>query len=406
MQFLSQRIQQLAESETLQTARLSRELRAQGVDVIDLSLGEPDFPTPAHICHAAKNAIDQGFTRYPPVAGYPELRQAISEKFRNENALEFAPEQVVVSTGAKQALANVMLVLVNPGEEVILPAPYWVSYREMVKLAQGTMVTIPTEVHNNFKITPEQLEAAITPRTKVFCFSSPCNPTGSVYTADELAALADVFERHPHVIIVSDEIYEHISFTGAHHSIAQCKALHGRVVVVNGVSKAYAMTGWRLGYIGAPLWLARACDKMQGQITSGANAIAQRAALAALTGDQTETHRMREAFRRRRDLIIDLLQQMPGVIPNRPEGAFYIFPDISHYIGTYYKNWHITSADVLADYLIREAHVAVVTGKAFGNDHCIRISYAASEEKIRLGMQRMQEALTRLQHKSVGGESG
>ncbi|MCS6990997.1 MAG: pyridoxal phosphate-dependent aminotransferase [Chitinophagales bacterium] len=396
MHFLSHRIQQLAESETLQTARLSRELRAQGFDIIDLSLGEPDFPTPAHICEAAKRAIDEGYTHYPPVAGYAELRQAISEKFKRDNGLDFSPDQIVVSTGAKQALANIMLVLINEGDEVILPAPYWVSYREMVKLAQGTMVTIPTEVNNNFKITPEQLEQAITARTKVFCFSSPCNPTGSVYSREELATLAEVFARYPHVFIISDEIYEYISFTGTHYSIAQFEQLQDRVVVVNGVSKAYAMTGWRLGYIGAPLWLARACDKMQGQITSGANTIAQRAALAALTGDQTETRQMCEAFRRRRDLIISLLRNIPGVIPNQPEGAFYVFPDISYYIGKRYDHWHITTADVLADYLIRQAQVAVVTGKAFGNDHCIRISYAASEDKIRLGIQRMADALARL----------
>lgn len=397
MQFLSHRIQQLCESETLQTARLSRELRAQGYDIIDLSLGEPDFPTPQHICEAAKRAIDEGYTRYPPVAGYAELRQAISEKFLRDNGLPFTAEQIVVSTGAKQAIANVLLVLVNEGDEVILPAPYWVSYREMVKLAQGVMVPIPTDVHQNFKITPQQLEQAITPRTKVFCFSSPCNPTGSVYSRDELAALAEVFLRHPHVFIISDEIYEHISFVSAHHSIAQYEALRDRIVVVNGVSKAYAMTGWRLGYIGAPLWLARACDKMQGQITSGANTIAQRAALAALTADQQETRRMCEAFRRRRDLIIALLSDIPGVIPNQPEGAFYIFPDVRSYFGRRYGDRQITSADDLADLLIREAHVAVVTGSAFGDDHCIRISYAASEEKIRTAMQRMKNFLEQLQ---------
>jgi aspartate aminotransferase len=396
MEFLSQRIINLAESETLQMAKLSRELRAKGHNIIDLSLGEPDFPTPAHICEAAKKAIDDGFTKYPPVAGYLDLRQAISEKFLRENQLVFSPEQIVVSTGAKQSIANVMLVLVDPGDEVILPSPYWVSYREIIKLAQGKQVTLPSSVENNFKITADELEAAITPRTKVFCFSSPCNPTGTVYSREELKAFAEVFARHPQVMVISDEIYEHISFLGQHESIAQFPEMKDRVIVVNGVSKAYSMTGWRLGYIGAPLWIAKACDKMQGQVTSGANTIAQRAALTALTADQAETRKMCDAFHHRREIILQLLNEIPGLVANHPDGAFYVFPDVSHYFGKSTGDHLILTADDLCRYLIHHAGVTVVTGQAFGNDHCIRISYATSEEKIKEALKRMKESLARL----------
>jgi len=396
MEFLSQRIQNLAESETLQMAKLSRELRSKGHDIIDLSLGEPDFPTPLHIREAAKKAIDDGFTKYPPVAGYLDLRQAISEKFKKENDLDFSPEQIVVSTGAKQSIANTMLVLVDPGDEVILPSPYWVSYREIVKLAQGKQITIPSSVEDNFKITPEQLENAITPHTRVFCYSSPCNPTGTVYTKNELKAFAKIFARHPHVFIISDEIYEHISFLGKHESIAQFEELKDRVIVVNGVSKAYAMTGWRLGYVGAPLWIAKACEKMQGQITSGANAIAQRAALVALTSDQSETNKMREAFHHRRELIMQLLCEIPGIKPNKPDGAFYVFPDVSYYFGKSNGDQIILNGDDLCRYLVYNANVTLVTGQAFGAENCIRISYAASEEKIREALRRMKEALAKL----------
>jgi aspartate aminotransferase len=396
MEFLSQRIQNLAESETLQMAKLSRELKSKGYDIIDMSLGEPDFQTPEHIREAAKKAIDDGFTKYPPVAGYLDLRQAISEKFKRENNLNFSPEQIVVSTGAKQSIAMVMMVLVDPGDEVILPSPYWVSYREIIKLAQGKQITIPSTVESNFKITPEQLEDAITPHTRVCCYSSPCNPTGTVYTRDELKAFAEVFGRHPHVFIISDEIYEHISFLGKHESIAQFEEVKDRVIVVNGMSKAYAMTGWRLGYIGAPQWIAKACDKMQGQITSGANSIAQRAALTALTSDQSETDRMREAFQHRRDLILQLLNEIPGMKCNKPDGAFYIFPDISYYFGKSNGDEIILTADDLCRYLVYNASVTVVTGQAFGADNCIRISYATSEEKIREAVKRMKEALAKL----------
>jgi len=396
MEFLSQRIQNLAESETLQMAKLSRELRSKGHDIIDMSLGEPDFPTPRHIREAAKKAIDDGFTKYPPVSGYLDLRQAISDKFKRENNLDFSPDQIVVSTGAKQSLSNALMVLVDPGDEVILPSPYWVSYREMVKLAQGKQITIPSTVENNFKITPDQLEDAITPHTRVFCYSSPCNPTGTVYTKNELRAFAHVFARHPHVFIISDEIYEHISFLGKHESIAQFEELKDRVIVVNGMSKAYAMTGWRLGYIGAPQWIAKACDKMQGQITSGANSIAQRAALAALISDQSETEKMCEAFKHRRGIILQLLNEIPGMKTNHPDGAFYIFPDVSYYFGKSNDDQIVLNSDDLCRYLVYNAGVTLVTGQAFGAENCIRISYATSEEKIREAMKRMKDALAKL----------
>jgi len=396
MEVLSQRITRLNESETLQMAKLSRELRSKGYDIIDLSLGEPDFPTPLHIREAAKKAIDDGFTKYPPVAGYLDLRQAISEKFKRDNNLNFSPEQIIVSTGAKQSIANTMMVLVNPGDEVILPSPYWVSYREIIKLAEGTMVMIPSTVENNFKITAQDLEDAISPRTKVFCFSSPCNPTGSVYTREELKSFAEVFAKHPGIFIISDEIYEFINFLGHHESIAQFGSLKDRVIVVNGVSKAYSMTGWRLGYIGAPLWIAKACDKMQGQITSGASSISQRAALAAIISDQTETTKMREAFQHRRELVMKLLCDIPGMKANHPDGAFYFFPDVSSYFGKSDGKEIILSADDLCMYLMYNASVTVVTGKAFGDENCIRISYATSEEKLTEGLRRMKEALEKL----------
>ena len=396
MEVLSHRINRLNESETLQMAKLSRELRIKGYDIIDLSLGEPDFPTPLHICEAAKKAIDDGYTKYSPVAGYLDLRQAISEKFKRDNHLNFSPDQIIVSAGAKQSIANVMMVLIDPGDEVILPSPYWVSYREIIKLAEGTMVIIPSSVERNFKITAEELEEAITPRTKAFCFSSPCNPTGSVYTKEELKALADVLARHAGIFVISDEIYEFINFLGHHESMAQFDSLKDRVVIVNGCSKAYAMTGWRLGYIGAPLWIAKACDKMQGQITSGASSISQRAALAAITSDQTETLKMCNAFRHRRDLVSGLLSDIPGIKTNNPDGAFYFFPDITSFFGKSDGKEIIMSADDLCMYLIYNAHVSVVTGKAFGDENCIRISYAASEEKLITGLKRMKEALEKL----------
>jgi len=396
MEILSHRIDRLAESETLQMAKLSRELRSKGFDIIDLSLGEPDFQTPKHICEAAKQAIDDGFTKYPPVAGFLDLRQAIADKFKRENNLEFNSEQIIVSTGAKQSIANVMMVLLDPGDEVVLPSPYWVSYREIIKLGEGSMAAISSSVDNNFKITAEELEEAITPRTKIFCFSSPCNPTGTVYSQSELEAFAEVLARHPGVFIISDEIYEHISFLGKHESIAQFESLKGRVIVVNGCSKAYAMTGWRVGYIGAPLWIAKACDKMQGQITSGTCSISQRAALTAITSDQSETVKMRNEFQRRRDLVLRMLKDIPGIKANYPEGAFYVFPDVSSLFGKTDGQQLIMNADDLCNYLIYHAHVTLVTGRAFGDENCIRISYAASQERLTEALNRLKEAVAKL----------
>lgn len=396
MEVLSHRINRLAESETLQMAKLSRELRSKGFDIIDLSLGEPDFQTPVHICEAAKKAIDEGYTKYPPVAGFLDLRQAISEKFKRENNLTFSPEQIIVSTGAKQSIANVMMVLLDPGDEVILLSPYWVSYREIIKLGEGTMVVVSSTVETNFKTTAEELEKAISPRTKIFCFSSPCNPSGTVYSKEELQSFAEVLARHPGIFVISDEIYEHINFTGKHESIAQFESLKDRVIVVNGCSKAYAMTGWRVGYIGAPLWIAKACDKMQGQITSGTCSIAQRAALTAITADQSETTRMTAEFRKRRDLVLSMLAEIPGIKSNHPEGAFYVFPDVSAFFGKSNGEQLIMNGEDLCNYLIYHAHVTLVTGKAFGDENCIRISYAASEEKLKEALKRMKDALAKL----------
>lgn len=393
---LSQRVQQLAESQTIGMAKLSRELASKGVDVINLSLGEPDFVTPSHIREAAKKAIDDGFTFYPPIAGYPELRKAISEKFRRENQLDYKPEQIVVSTGAKQSIANVVLCMINPGDEVVIPLPYWVSYIEIVKLAEGKTVAIHTTVEADFKMTAEQLEAAITPRTKLLIFSSPCNPTGSVYTREELEALAKVLERHPHVYILSDEIYEQINFLDKHQSIAQFPSVRDRVIIVNGVSKGYAMTGWRIGYIGAPKFIADACDKMQGQFTSAASSIAQKAAEAALVADNRPSLEMRDAFRRRRDLVIEGLKQIPGLRLNQPKGAFYVFPDISSFFGKSDGTHTIRNATDLCMYLLNTAHVSVVTGEAFGAPGCFRLSYAASDEKLKEAVRRIGDALSRL----------
>ncbi|MBK9732748.1 MAG: pyridoxal phosphate-dependent aminotransferase [Chitinophagaceae bacterium] len=396
MEVLSHRITRLAESETLQMAKLSRELRSKGYDIIDLSLGEPDFQTPKHIGDAAKKAIDDGFTKYPPVAGYLDLRQAISEKFTQENNLNFTPEQIIVSTGAKQSIANVMMVMLDPGDEVILPSPYWVSYREIIKLGEGNMVLIPSTVENNFKITPQELEEAISPRTKIFCFSSPCNPSGTVYSKEELKAFADVFARHPGIFVISDEIYEHINFTGKHESIAQFDAMKDRVIVVNGCSKAYAMTGWRVGYIGAPLWIAKACEKMQGQITSGTCSIAQRAAFAAITSDQTETAKMSAEFEKRRNLVLKMLADVPGIKCNHPGGAFYVFPDVSSFFGLSNGEQIMMNGNDLCNYLIYHAHVTLVPGAAFGNENCVRISYATSEEKLTEALNRIKVALAKL----------
>ncbi|MFN8181350.1 MAG: pyridoxal phosphate-dependent aminotransferase [Bacteroidia bacterium] len=393
---LSQRVQQLAESQTIGMAKLSRELASKGIDVINLSLGEPDFVTPSHIREAAKKAIDDGFTFYPPIAGYAELRKAISAKFQRENQLDYKPDQVVVSTGAKQAIANVVLCLVNPGDEVIIPLPYWVSYIEIVKLAEGKTVAVNTTVEADFKMTAEQLEAAITPRTKLLIFSSPCNPTGSVYTREELKAIAKVLARHPQVYILSDEIYEHINFLDAHQSIAQFESVRDRVIIVNGVSKGYAMTGWRIGYIGAPKFIADACDKMQGQFTSAASSIAQKAAEAALNLDNRPTLDMRDAFLRRRDLVIEGLKKIPGLRLNQPKGAFYVFPDISSYFGKSDGTTTIHNATDLCMYLLNTGHVSVVTGEAFGAPNCFRLSYAASDDKLKEAVRRIGDALAKL----------
>lgn len=391
MEQVSERLQRLEESATIVMAQKSRELKARGLNVIDLSLGEPDFLTPAHICAAAKRAIDEGYHHYPPVAGYPDLRAAISEKFQHENGLDYAPEQIVVSTGAKQSLANIMLSILNEGDEVIVPAPYWVSYSAQIKMAGANLRPVSAGIESDFKISPEQLRATITAKSRIFLFSSPCNPTGSVYSPSELEALASVLREYPRILIVSDEIYEHINFSGRHHSIGSLPGLDNRVITVNGVSKGYAMTGWRLGYMGAPLWVAKACTKMQGQFTSGANSIAQRAALEALTGDLKPTHKMREAFRKRRDLMIEKLSIIEGMQVNVPQGAFYLFPDVHAFLGKSYKGKQMATVDELALVLLEEALVSTVTGRAFGDEHCIRLSYANSEEKLLIAAERMQK---------------
>lgn len=396
MSKVSDRLNRLSESATLAMARKTRELKAEGKNIIGLSLGEPDFNTPDFIKDAAKEGIDQNYTSYTPVEGYADLKEAIINKFKRDNGLVYGLDQVVASTGAKQSIANVMLSLVNPGDEVIVPAPYWVTYEEIVKLAEGTPVVIQTSIDNDFKITAAELEAAITPKTKLMIFSSPCNPTGSLYSKEELRSLADVIVKHPDLIVISDEIYEHINFVGKHQSLAQFDDVYNQVVTVNGLSKAFAMTGWRLGYIGAPAWIAKACIKMQGQVTSGTCSIAQRAAIAALNADPSVTHGMRDAFKRRRDFVLDELNKMKGVKINVPEGAFYVFPDISSFFGKSYGDYNINNADDLAMYLLMEAEVATVTGNAFGNKNCIRISYAASDEELKEAMRRIGDALSKL----------
>ena len=397
MEFLSQRVNSLAVSQTLAMSQKSTELRAQGVDVINLSVGEPDFHTPQHIKDAAARAIDENFTFYSPVPGYLSLRKAICEKLRKENGLTFAPEQIVVSTGAKQALCNVILSTVNPGDEVIIPTPAWVSYVEMVKLAEGVTVTVPAGIDNNFKITPAQLEAAITDRTRMILLCSPSNPTGSVYTKDELQALVDVLARHPQIIVLSDEIYEHINYTGSFTSLGSFPEIADRTVIINGVSKAYAMTGWRIGYCAAPLAIAKACSKLQGQYTSGTCSIAQKAAEEAYTGPQDCIAEMREAFRRRRDLVVELASKIPGFKVNEPQGAFYLFPEVSALMGKRCGDRIINTSADLAMYLLEEGHVATVDGGAFCAPGYIRFSYATSDNNLREAMRRIAEAVSRLQ---------
>lgn len=399
VQKLSDRINRLSESATLKMTKLGRELSAKGINVISLSVGEPDFNTPEYIKEAAKKALDDNYTRYSPVSGYPELKQAIANKLKRENGLDYDASQIVVSTGAKQSLANALLTLVNPGDEVIIPTPYWVSYSEMVVLAEGKAVFIDTTIDSDFKITPQELEAAISPRTKVFMFSSPCNPTGSVYSREELAGLVEVFERYPDIYIVSDEIYEHINFIGEHASIASFPTIKDRVVLINGFSKAYAMTGWRLGYLAASKEIAAANDKMQGQTTSGTCSISQRAGIAAYEDPQglAAVNHMKEAFQRRRQLVYDLLSDIPGLKTNLPQGAFYFFPDISSFFGKKDPQGNVIkdSAD-LALYLLNEAHVATVDGGSFGNNNYIRISYAAADDVLVEALKRIKGALGKL----------
>jgi len=396
MTALSTRINNLSESATIKMAKMGRELAAKGVDVISLSFGEPDFHTPEHIKEAAKTAMDKNFTYYTPVSGYPDLRKAIAVKLKTENNLDYDFSQIVVSTGAKQAIANAVLCLVNPGEEVIIPTPYWVSYSEVVKLAEGVSVFIDAPVEQDFKITPAQLEAAMTPKTKLFMFSSPCNPTGSVYSKDELEGLAKVFEKHPNIYILSDEIYEHINFVDKHESIAQFDYIKDRVIIINGFSKAFAMTGWRIGYTASNKAIADACDKMQGQITSGTCSITQKAGVAALEGGLESVLAMRAQFKKRRDLVYSLLKEIPGVKVNLPEGAFYFFPDVTSFFGKSYNGNVIHDADELSIFLLEEAHVATVGGDSFGDKKSIRISYAAAEDKLVEAVRRIKAALGKL----------
>ncbi len=393
----AKRIEVLEESQTIAMAKASRQLKAQGFDVVNLSFGEPDFKTPEHIRDAAKKFLDGGYVYYTPVAGIPELRKAISEKFQRENNLTILPEQIVVSTGAKHSLMNLILVLVEEGDEVIIPTPYWVSYSEMVKLAEGTSVYVTGVEANDFKITPEQLENSITDKSRVFLFSSPCNPTGSVYSKEELHALAKVLAKYPRIYVVADEIYEHINFNGPHQSIAQFEELKDRVVIVNGVSKAFAMTGWRLGYIGAPAWIAAACDKLQSQFTSGTNAISQHAAIAALNSPMESTKEMCEIFRGRRDVVFERIKKIKGFETREPHGAFYFFPNVSYYFGKKAGDKIISNGEELCNYLLHEAHVAIVPGSAFGAEGYVRISYAASEADLLKAMDRIEMALNKLQ---------
>ena len=393
---MSNRVQSLAPSQTLAMSQKSNELKAQGVDVINLSVGEPDFNTPEHIKEAAKRAVDENYTFYTPVPGYMTLRKAISEKLKKENGVDFAPEQIVVSGGAKQSLCNVVLSVINPGDEVIIPTPAWVSYVEMVHLAEGKNVLVPATIEQDFKITPEQLRAALTERTRLIIFCSPSNPTGSVYSREELAELVKVLADYPDVLVLADEIYEHINFTGSFTSLASFPEIADRVCIVNGVSKAYAMTGWRIGFLAAPLWLARATNKLQSQYTSGASSIAQKAAEAAYTGSQECVEEMRKAFVRRRGLVVGLARTIPGWKVNNPQGAFYLFPEVSSYFGKRYGDTVINNDSDLAMYLLEEGHVATVAGSAFCTPGYIRLSYATSDDNIREAMRRIEAALAKL----------
>ena len=393
---VADRINNLSESQTLAMARRSRELQQAGVDIISLSLGEPDFNTPDFVKEAANQAIANNFSHYTPVNGFQDLREALSIKFKRDNQLTYTPDEIVVSTGAKQSITNVMLSLVNPGDEVIVPAPYWVSYIEMIKMAEGVPVIIQSGIENDFKVTANQIEAAITDKTKLMIFSTPCNPTGSVYSKNELESIAKMMEKHPNFYVICDEIYEHINFVGNHESLAQFDKIKNQVITVNGVSKGFAMTGWRIGYIGAPKWIADACTKIQGQVTSGTCSIAQKAAKAAVSASPEVLADMITAFKNRRDLVLDLLNEIPGMKTNIPEGAFYVFPDISNFFGKSLDGKTINNASDLSLFLLDEAKVALVTGEAFGNPDCIRISYATSEKILSEAVKRIKEALSKL----------
>ncbi len=386
----------MSESETLAMSRMSRELKAEGHDVINLSVGEPDFFTPDAVKEAGKKAIDENYSFYTPVNGYQDLREAICHKLERDNKLSYTPDQIVVSTGAKHSIANTVLCLVNPGDEVVVPTPYWVSYREIVKMAEGKAVYVKAGIENNFKITPDQLDEALTDKTSVFIFSSPCNPTGSVYSKEELKALAEVFAKYPNVYIISDEIYEHINFGGKHESIAQFEAIRERVILVNGVSKGFAMTGWRIGYIAAHPEIAKACNKLQGQFTSGTCSIAQRAALKAMQADPSTTHSMLEKFRERRDLVLKLLEEVPGTKTNEPQGAFYVFINVKSYFGKSDGEKTIKDAFDFCMYLLKKAHIALVPGSAFGDDECVRFSYATSNDLLEEAVARMKKSLAEL----------
>jgi aspartate aminotransferase len=399
MEYLSKRVMQMSESETLAMTRIVRELKAQGKDVINLSIGEPDFNTPDEVKESAKQAIDENWTHYPPVSGYPDLREAISKKFKRDNNLDYTPEQIVVSTGAKQSIYQAVMVLVNPGDEVVIPAPFWVSYKEIVKVAEGKSVFIQTKLENDFKVTPQQLEAAITDKTKLIMFSSPSNPTGMLYSKEELRKIADVLVRHPQVFVISDEIYEHINFAGKHESLAQFAEIKDRVITVNGVAKGFAMTGWRIGFIAAALPIAKACDKLQGQVTSATCSIAQKATVKAMEMNpitSEEIINMRNKFKERRDIMFKLLQEIPGMKVRLPQGAFYFFPEVSSYYGKKYAEYEIKDSNDLSTYLLYEANVALVPGAAFGDDNCIRLSYAASNELLIEAVRRVKEALGKL----------
>jgi aspartate aminotransferase len=396
MNYLSNRVEKLAESETLAMSRLGNELKEKGIDVINMSLGEPDFATPDFVKDAAKEAIDKNFSYYTPVPGYKDLQEAISQKLKRDNNLNYKASQIVASTGAKQSIINLVMAVVNPGDEVILPAPYWVSYSEMITLNEGKVISLETNYQSDFKISPEQLEKAITPKTKLFLFSNPCNPTGTMYSEQELKALGEVFKRHPHVLICSDEIYEHITFDGKMFSIGTIPELSERTITVNGLSKGFAMTGWRLGYLGAPQAIASACVKIQGQFTSGTCSITQRAAIAALKADPQVVKPMQEAFLKRRNLLISLMKEVPGIKVNNPGGAFYLFPEVSSYFGKKYADSVIKDAKDLCMYILNVGHVALTPGGAFGAPNYIRLSYATSEEQIREAVQRIKKALSEL----------